>query len=138
MKILKISIKNINSLEGEQDIIDFTAAPFNGSGIFSIIGVTGAGKTTVLDAITISLYAEVARNAKTEDIITYNTLDSWAITEFEVNNQLYRAEWHNALLRKNRNERHELYKYENNEWQILETMKSKNPPAHRGNNRAKL
>ena len=50
MKILRIQGKNLASIAGEFDI-DFTAAPLRSAGIFAICGPTGAGKSTILDAI---------------------------------------------------------------------------------------
>ena len=54
MQILKLSFENINSLKGAWTI-DFQAPDFR-SGIFAIVGPTGSGKTTILDAICLALY----------------------------------------------------------------------------------
>ena len=50
MKILSLRFENINSLKGAW-FIDFTQAPFENNGLFAITGATGAGKTTILDAL---------------------------------------------------------------------------------------
>ncbi|MCD6431010.1 MAG: AAA family ATPase, partial [Deltaproteobacteria bacterium] len=55
MKILNLRFKNLNSLSGEW-AIDFTAPEYVGDGIFAITGPTGAGKSTILDAICLALY----------------------------------------------------------------------------------
>lgn len=60
MKIDKITICNLTSLEGEQ-IIDFTKEPLRSAGLFAITGDTGAGKSTVLDAICLALYNRAPR-----------------------------------------------------------------------------
>ena len=60
MKILKIYIKNINSLKGEHTI-DFTVSPLLQSGLYAIVGQTGAGKSTILDCITLALFNQVPR-----------------------------------------------------------------------------
>ena len=60
MKILKLKFKNLNSLKGEW-FIDFTDPAFINDGLFAIIGPTGAGKTTILDAICLSLYGRTPR-----------------------------------------------------------------------------
>ena len=50
MRILQIRFKNLNSLAGEW-AIDLTHPAFLSDGIFVITGPTGAGKTTILDAV---------------------------------------------------------------------------------------
>ena len=58
MRIDKIEICNIASIEGEQQI-DFTQEPLKSAGLFAITGKTGAGKSTVLDAVCVpSMTAE--------------------------------------------------------------------------------
>ena len=59
MQILKLSFENINSLKGAWTI-DFQAPDFR-SGIFAIVGPTGSGKTTILDAICLALYGHTPR-----------------------------------------------------------------------------
>lgn len=60
MKILAIRIKNLASLEGRTEI-DFTAEPLCSAGIFAITGATGAGKSTILDALCLALYGKTPR-----------------------------------------------------------------------------
>lgn len=60
MKILQISINNLASLEGETTL-DFTSEPLASAGIFAITGPTGAGKSTILDALCLALYARTPR-----------------------------------------------------------------------------
>lgn len=60
MKIDKITICNLTSIEGEQ-VIDFTSEPLRSAGLFAITGDTGAGKSTILDAITLALYDRAPR-----------------------------------------------------------------------------
>ena len=50
MKIEKITICNLTSIEGKQ-VIDFTQEPLRSAGLFAITGDTGAGKSTILDAV---------------------------------------------------------------------------------------
>jgi len=92
MKILKLRIKNINSIQGNHTI-DFTAPPLGYAGIFAITGETGAGKTTILDAITAALYNEVARGCKTSEMLSYGKTDALAEVEFSVKNKTYRSSW---------------------------------------------
>lgn len=67
MKILAIRGKNLASLEGEFDI-DFTIDPLKSAGIFAITGQTGAGKSTILDALCLSLFDNAPRLNKAETI----------------------------------------------------------------------
>jgi exonuclease SbcC len=66
MKILAIRIKNLASLEGTTEI-DFTQDPLWTAGIFAITGPTGAGKSTILDALCLALYAQTPRYNKSSD-----------------------------------------------------------------------
>jgi exonuclease SbcC len=67
MKILAIRIKNLASLEGTTEI-DFTAEPLCSAGIFAITGATGAGKSTILDALCLALYSKTPRYLQAKEI----------------------------------------------------------------------
>jgi len=60
MKILSIRIKNLASLAGEH-FIDFESEPLASAGLIAIIGKTGAGKSTILDAMCLALFNQVPR-----------------------------------------------------------------------------
>ena len=62
MRILSISGQNIASLSDRFEI-DFTASPLNGAGLFAITGETGAGKSSILDAMCLALYGDAPRLA---------------------------------------------------------------------------
>ena len=100
MRIVKIELQNINSLKCEIPIvIDFEDNNFRDNGLFLITGSTGAGKTTVLDAITIALYHEVARfnkpniKAGLEDVVSYGADGAMSRVTFETKGALYEAHW---------------------------------------------
>ena len=95
MKILRIKLKNLNSLRGEQ-VVDFETGPLSHSGLFAITGPTGAGKSTILDAITLALYGHAARygtEANPEDMMSRHCGECRAEVEFLVPKGRYRAEW---------------------------------------------
>lgn len=99
MRIRKIRIKNLNSLKGEYNI-SLDEEPVSSSGIFAIVGPTGAGKSTILDAISLALYGRTPRLGNITDkviesggIITRDCNDAYAEVEFEVKNVVYCSSW---------------------------------------------
>lgn len=63
MRINKLKFSNLNSLKGEFEI-DFTDNSIVEDNIFAIIGNTGSGKSTILDAITLALFGQTSRIGK--------------------------------------------------------------------------
>ena len=61
MKPMKLTMRGINSYRTEQTI-DFEQ--LTSSGLFGIFGPTGSGKSSILDAITLALYAKLPRSTK--------------------------------------------------------------------------
>lgn len=59
MKIVRISGKNLNSLASFD--LDFTQPPLAQAALFGLTGPTGAGKSTILDALCLALYRETPR-----------------------------------------------------------------------------
>ncbi|GGF19028.1 SbcC/MukB-like Walker B domain-containing protein [Hymenobacter cavernae] len=137
MKILRVRFFNLNSLRGQHEV-DFANSPLVDAGLFAITGATGAGKTTILDAITLALYGQVPRHdgSGPEQVMSHGTGESWAEVEFAVNGNLYRAKWGQHRARKrpdgplqdSRMELSERRVVEGEEtWPFLETYKSKVP-----------
>jgi len=96
MKILDVRLKNLNSLAGEW-FIDFTHPAYVDSGIFAITGPTGAGKTTILDAICLALYGETPRLASVSkannEIISRGAAECSAEIHFETQKGRFRCTW---------------------------------------------
>ena len=96
MRIEKVTFKNLNSLTGIWSI-DFTNERYREDGIFAITGPTGAGKSTVLDAICLALYGQTPRLAtiskSTNEIMTRQTGDCFAEVVFSTGKGRYRSHW---------------------------------------------
>lgn len=103
MKILGIRFKNLNSLTGEWQI-DLTHPDFTSNGIFAITGPTGAGKTTVLDALCLGLYGRTPRLDKvtksSNEIMSRQAGECFAEVEFETLKGRYRCHWSQHRARK--------------------------------------
>lgn len=103
MKILRLSFTNLNSLQGSWEI-DFTHASFASEGIFAITGRTGAGKSTILDAICLALFGQTPRlkviSASTNDIMSRHTGECSAEVDFSTHKGSYRASWYQNRARK--------------------------------------
>lgn len=95
MKINRLSFENINSLAGKWEI-DFGDPAFS-EGIFILAGPTGAGKTSILDAICLGLYGLTSRQrtftARENEVMTKGTFSCFAQVEFESRDRRYRSYW---------------------------------------------
>ncbi len=108
MRILQIRFKNLNSLVGEWTI-DLTHPAYTCDGIFAITGPTGAGKTTILDAICLALYGRTPRLNKVtksaNEIMSRQSGECFAEVTFEVQRGTsgatqYRCHWSQHRARK--------------------------------------
>ncbi|MDD2557820.1 MAG: AAA family ATPase [Desulfuromonas sp.] len=103
MKILELRFKNLNSLYGEW-CIDFTAPEYVSSGIFALTGPTGAGKSTILDAICLALYGATPRLGKItksgNEIMSRQSGECYAEVLFESQAGRFRCHWEQRRARK--------------------------------------
>ncbi len=103
MKILSLHFRNLNSLAGDWKI-DFTHPDYVSSGIFAITGPTGAGKTTILDAICLALYGQTPRLSRItqseNEIMSRQTGECFAEVEFETAKGHFRCYWSQHRSRK--------------------------------------
>ena len=129
MKILNLRFKNLNSLVGEWSI-DFTTPEYVSSGIFAITGPTGAGKSTILDAICLALYGRTPRlksiSKSGNEIMSRQTGECFSEVTFATRAGEFRCHWsqHRARKKANANlidSKHELSNAINGN--ILETKK---------------
>ena len=96
MRLIELRLKNLNSLRGEWHI-NFADSAFTNEGIFAITGQTGAGKTTILDAICLALYGETPRinsiSKTSNEVMTRQTAECFAEVVIDLNGIQYRCRW---------------------------------------------
>ena len=130
MKIIELKFKNLNSLYGEWHI-DFTKPEYTSNGIFALTGPTGAGKSTILDAVCLALYGKTPRlgavTAGSNEIISRQTGECYSEVVFESLGSRYRCSWEQHRARRNpegklTDAKHEISNADSGE--IIESKKS--------------
>ncbi len=95
MRILKLRLSNLNSLTGNWEL-DFTGPAF-ADGIFAITGPTGAGKTTILDALCLALYGSTPRLGRitqgNNEIMSRQSGECFAEVDFATEQGGFRCRW---------------------------------------------
>ncbi len=97
MRIHSISFRNLHSIRQKVDL-DFEGGPLAQAGIFAITGPTGAGKSTIFDAVSLALFGRVARfgSATPSEVISEGEASAEASVVFSVDankQDRYRASW---------------------------------------------
>ncbi|MBB6042809.1 SbcC/MukB-like Walker B domain-containing protein [Borreliella yangtzensis] len=91
MRINKLIFKNIASYKGEHEL-NFDTLFLRQSGIFLISGNTGSGKSTILDCITLALYARVYRlGKKIVDVISKGETSAYVKLTFTISERIYES-----------------------------------------------
>jgi len=128
MKILQLRFKNLNSLTGEWTI-DFTAPEYVSDGIFAISGPTGAGKSTIMDAICLALYGRTPRlkgiSKNSNEIMSRHTGECFAEVVFETQKGTFRCTWRQHRARRKANEELQNPSHEISEVQSGKIIESK-------------
>ena len=90
MRPIKLTLSAFGPYANKQ-VIDFEE--LNGRNIFVISGKTGAGKTTIFDAISYSLYGEASGESRENDSLrshfAYDDVETYVELEFELRGKTY-------------------------------------------------
>lgn len=90
MKPLELEFSGLHSYREKQHI-DF--AELSRYGLFGIFGPTGAGKSTILDAITLALFGSVDRAERGKrGILNQEEQELWVSFAFELGGEVFRVE----------------------------------------------
>ncbi|MBI1227918.1 MAG: AAA family ATPase [Bacteroidetes bacterium] len=92
MQIRRILLRNLHSIRSEV-VIDFMVSPLSDTGLFAITGDTGAGKTTILDAITLAMYGKVCRKSDPKEVLSHGAEEGIAECDFEAGGRKIRCQW---------------------------------------------
>ncbi len=115
MRIVSVRIRNLNSISGDWSI-RLDGPEYESGGIFAITGPTGAGKSTILDAICLALYGSTPRLDKvtksSNEIMSRQASDCMAEVRFRTMRGEYLCSWSQNRARGSGNlqqPRHRLY-----------------------------
>ena len=104
MRPIKLTICGFGPYAGKE-VVDFTK--LNGRNIFVVSGKTGAGKTTIFDAISFSLYGEPSGDTREirslrSDFADDDT-DTFVELDFEIKGEVYKVKRSPLYLKKKKN-----------------------------------
>ncbi len=98
MRIDRIHIENLASLRGAQTTIDLQAGELGDAGLVAITGATGAGKSTILDAVCLALFDQTprlhGRGRDPRELLSRGTGEAKAAVDLTLDDQTqWTAEW---------------------------------------------
>lgn len=128
MKILMLRFKNLNALQGEWQI-NFDDIGYQTDSFFSIIGPTGSGKSTILDAICLSLYGKTPRLDKITQsenlIMSQNTSECFAELIFKTSEGIFCTHWSHMRAHSKNQGKLQVPKHELSDWQTKKPITTK-------------
>lgn len=100
MRLVQLRVRNIASLKGEH-VIDFSEI-LRDSSLFAITGETGAGKSTILNCVGLSLYGQIYKKNVTQlDVVTLGEKEGSIELIFQTKGTHYLAEWKARVKKQN-------------------------------------
>lgn len=103
MKFIKLEILNLASLDRQDgEVINFEDGALGNSNIFSIVGPTGSGKSTILDAICLALYKITPRYTRKKGDRGHS-IEIFGPIDDEEKNRLVPTDCRNILTRGKKN-----------------------------------
>ncbi|WP_408096680.1 AAA family ATPase [Peredibacter sp. HCB2-198] len=100
MRLIRLRVRNIASLKGEQEI-NFQEIQSHSS-LFAITGETGSGKSSVLNSIGLALYGQIYKKNVTQlDVVTLGEKDGSIELIFQVKGKYYLADWRARVRKQN-------------------------------------
>lgn len=123
-----LRFKNLNALQGEWQI-NFDDIGYQTDSFFSIIGPTGSGKSTILDAICLSLYGKTPRLDKITQsenlIMSQNTSECFAELIFKTTEGIFCTHWSHMRAHLKRHGKLQAPKHELSDWHTKKPITTK-------------